>query len=100
MKIEIKRTLLVILLALGIIWDCLCMLKVIPFSYYAFSAVLIAGYSLLISCGFILLPFAKYDEKSSHYPELSSKEKALSGISIGLSAAWLCTFIACIAYPL
>lgn len=88
------------MLVLGIIWDCICMLRVIPFSYYTFSAVLIAGYSLLISYGFILLTFKKYDEKSSHYSELSSKEKVLSGISIGLSAAWLCTFIACIVYPL
>lgn len=100
MKIKTKRAVMLVLLFCGVVWNCLCMQTAIPLKYFTFSAIVIAGYSLMLACWSLLFPHTKPDEKSNPYAKLTSKEKSLSGMTLSLSAAWLITCIACIVYPL
>ncbi len=97
MKIKTKRTVMIVFLLAGVIWNCLCILNVIPLSYFSVSAIIIGGYSFIIALMPLLFPpFIKIDEKSNHYSELTIKEKYLSVITIVLVVVWIITLITCI----
>ncbi|BAK97856.1 hypothetical protein OBV_06580 [Oscillibacter valericigenes Sjm18-20] len=97
MNIKAKRTIMVILLFAGVVWNCLCLLGIIPLSYFALSALAVGGYSLSIIFLPLLLPaLAKADEKSAFYPELTWSEKRLSVVMLALITAWVVTLAACI----
>ncbi|MEA4934496.1 MAG: hypothetical protein VB071_13080 [Lawsonibacter sp.] len=101
MKIRTKRILMFLVLLLGVIWNCLCLLHAMQRSCYSVSVILIGGYALAFLLVPLLFPaLSKADEKSNCYSELTQKEKRSAGIMIGLIAAWLVTLIACVAYPI
>lgn len=101
MRINTKRIIMIIFLLLGTVLNCLCYFNIIPLGYFSFSAVLIAGYSLVIIYLPILFPgIAKADEKSKHISELEHKEKQLLWVMAGLICAWAGSMIACIVYSL
>jgi len=48
MKISTKRILMLLFLVAAIIWNCLCILNVLPLSLFTVSAVAVGGYSFMI----------------------------------------------------
>jgi len=100
MKIRTKRILMLLLLVAGVIWNCLCILKVLPLKLFTVSLVSIGGYSFMII--FIPLFFpgsAKSKEKSLYIHNLTKPAKQMSNATICFAFAWLVTLIICIVYP-
>lgn len=100
MKIRTKRILMLLLLVAGVIWNCLCVLKVLPLSLFTISVVAIGGYSFMIIFIPLLFPgSAQSREKSPYILDLTKREKQMSNATICFAFAWLVTLIACIVYP-
>lgn len=101
MKIRTKRILMLLLLFASVIWDCLCVLNVLPLSLFTVSVVAVGGYSFMIIFVPLLFPSnAQARENSTYIHDLTEQERQMSGATIGLAFAWIVTLIACIVYPL
>lgn len=100
MKIKTKRILMLLLLVVGVIWNGLCMLKVLPLSLFTISVIAICSYSFMIIFIPLLFPsIAQFKEKSLYIHDLTKLEKQLSNITVCFTFAWLVTLIGCIVYP-
>lgn len=100
MKIGTKRIFMLLALFIGVIWNCLCLIHVMPHSYCSVSVILIGGCALAFLFVPLLFPaLSKADEKSN-CSTLTQKEKRSAGIMAGLITAWIVTLIACVVYPI
>jgi len=92
---------MLLLLLAGVIWDCLCVLNVLPLSLFTVSVVAVGGYSFMVIFVPLLFPNnAQAGENSTYMHDLTEREKQMSGATICLAFAWIVTLIACIVYPL
>ena len=99
MRIDVKRYILTAALALGTLWDVLCLFGMFQRKWmFSISIVSIGSLCTLIPLLFGSL-FPK-DEKSKEIVELDTKEKAGAGVMICLAFVWVATAIACFVYPL
>ena len=100
MKINTKRILMLLFLVAAIIWNCLCILNVLPLSLFTVSAVAVGGYSFMIIFIPLLFPaIAQTQEKSTYIQDLAKREKQMSFATICLALIWIVTLIICIVYP-
>ncbi|WP_312648974.1 hypothetical protein [Aminipila sp.] len=101
MKIRTKRILMLLLLFASVIWDCLCVLNVLPLGLFTVSVVAVGGYSFMVIFVPLFFPnSAQARENSTYIHDLTKRERQMSGATIGLAFAWIVTLIACIVYPL
>lgn len=101
MKIKTQRILILIILAAGIIWNCICILNILPLSLFTVSAIVVGGYSFMIIVIPLLFPgIAQVMEKSAYIHDLTKREKQMSYAMICLAFAWVVTLISCIVSPL
>ena len=99
MKIDVKRYILTAALALGTLWNVLCLFGMFQRKWmFSLSIVSIGTLCTLIPLAFPAL-FPK-DEKSKYIVELDQKEKMGAGVMICLAFVWTATMIACFVYPL
>jgi len=97
MKTRTKRILMLLFLAAGIMWDCLCLRSVLPLSLFPVSAVAISGYSILIIFVPLFFPgSAQAREKSTYIHDLTKQEKQISYATICLAFIWMVSVISCI----
>ncbi len=96
MSIKSKRIAFAVSVALASIWNCCCLVELIPFSKWPFSFTLTSVATLLVLMPLLFPLLAKVDEKSKYYRELENGEKAVAGITIILSAVWIVTILACL----
>lgn len=100
MKIKTKRLLMLLLLLIGIVWNCLCIFNIIPLNLFIVSAVAIVGYSFIINFKPLLFSGITHTrEKSTYIHDLTKGEKQISYAAICLALVWIVTLIACIVYP-
>ncbi len=98
MKIKTKRTLMLLLLLVGVVWNCLCVCNVLQLSLFWVSVVAVGGYSFIFVFAPLLFPSIAHARGISTYMhDLTEREKQMSGLTICLTFAWIVTLIACIA---
>ncbi len=92
-----KRNLLVVGLALGILWNCLCVMGLLPFDKWRFSLTIV-GFALLFTLIPLMLPaiFQK-DEKSEDHAQQKPGTRLFAGASVGLLVLWGLSLIVCAA---
>lgn len=99
MNINTKRSIMLSLLAVAVIWNGLCLLGVLPLLYFRLSVFLLAECSAVMVFVPLLFPaFRTAAGTSSAYSALTPKEKRLSLVTIALAAAWIATLAVCVAY--
>ena len=99
MKIGVKRYIFTAALALGVLWNFLCLFGMFQRKWqFSLSVVSIGSLCTLIPLMFRSL--RPKDEKSKYVAELSAKEKAGAGLMICLAFVWVTTMVACFVYPL
>ncbi len=99
MSIKTKRYGMLSSLAVAVVWNGLCLLGILPLSYFRLSVFLLAGYSAAMIFVPLLFPaFRTASGTSSAYSALTPKEKRLSLVTLGLAAAWIATLAVCVAY--
>ena len=100
MKVKTRGILLIVLAALGVIWNLLCLTGLFPLEKWGFSLTFM-GIAGLINIIPLFIPFnRKADEKSEHISGLNKKDKIFAGLSIVFIVAWAITAAACLVYPL
>lgn len=100
MSIKIKRIILALTLLLASVWNCSCLLELIPFTKWPFSLSIVSVVSLIVLIPLLFPAFFKVGERSRYHKELTKIEKLFAGITISLLALWAVTVIACLVYPL
>lgn len=91
---------MLLLLLAGVVWNCLCVLNVLPLSLFSISVVAVGGYSFVVIFVPLFLPSnAHARENSTYMRDLTEREKQMSGLMICLTSAWIVTLIACVVYP-
>ncbi|WP_312939143.1 hypothetical protein [Oscillibacter sp.] len=99
MNIKTKRAAMLSLLAVSVVWNGLCLLGVLPLSYFKLSVFLPAGCAAAVVFVPLLFPaFRTAGGTSNAYSALTPKEKCLSLVTLGLAAAWIVTLAVCVAY--
>lgn len=95
MKIKTKRIIMILILFIGIVWNTLCLIKVLNYDMYIYSVFTIGGYSTIVSFSRLFFPSIE-GEKSNYIKELTQKEKKSAVIAIILIIIWIVTLIPCI----
>lgn len=97
MRRKTKRNLLVVGLALGILWNCLCVMGLLPIGRWRFSLTIV-GFALLFTLIPLMLPSVfQQDEKSEDHAQQKPGTRLFAGASVGLLALWGVSLIVCIA---
>ena len=99
MKIDAKRYILTAALALGTLWNVLCLLGMFQRKWMLSISIVSIG-SLFTLIPLMFRTFSPSDEKSEYIAELDAKEKTGAGVMICLAFVWVATLIMCFAYPL
>src|SRR5690625_3062621 len=95
MKINTKRIIMILILFIGIIWNILCLTKVLNYDMYIYSVFTIGGYSAIVAFAGLFFPGID-KEKSKYIKELTQKEKKSAVIAVILIIIWIITLIPCI----
>lgn len=91
---------MLLFLVAGIVWNCLCVLNVLPLSFFTVSVVAVGGYCFMIIFIPLLFPgITQTMEKSTYIHDLAKREKQVSYATICLAFMWMVTLIICIVYP-
>ena len=98
MKTEVKRHMMMTVLALGTIWDILCLLGMFR-RKWMFSLAIVSLGSLCTLIPLMLRNPFPNDEKSKYTAGPEAKEKADAVLAVCLLFAWVITLIACLVYP-
>jgi uncharacterized RDD family membrane protein YckC len=87
--VKVSRVIFAAALVLGVIWNILCLVGVLPFGVWHLTFTIV-GFGALC----VLLPHALRKTDGS------TAGRNAAGIAIGEFAAWVVTVIACLVYPL
>ncbi len=97
MKNKTKRNRLVVGLALGILWNCLCVMGLLPFDKWRFSLTIV-GFALLFTLIPLMLPsMFRQDEKSEYRAYRKPGTRLFAGAAVGLLALWGVSLVVCVA---
>ena len=97
MSIIVQRAVFIAGLALGAVWNCLCLFGVVSASWLV--SLTFAGIGSL----FVLIPLLfpsllQKREKSRHTSEQEAEEKVLAVASLAFLITWALTVVACLVY--
>lgn len=97
MSIRAKRAILFAALAIGCIWNSLCLISFLHIKQYVYSLIFVGGICFIMNFKYLFLSFTK-NEKSAYIKTLTPSEKIWAGIAALLATVWIGTAIACMIY--
>lgn len=100
MSIKIKRVIFTTAIVVGVIWNVLCLLKLLPLEKWSFSLAIVGIGSLFTLIPLLFSVAFQKDEKSKYMADLEKRERIYAGITIGSTVVWTVTIVACLVYPL
>ncbi len=93
-----RKWLLSLCLLLGLLWNVLCLVQVLPMENFRVSFLLLHGGMLIFFLSLLFSPPKEREPKP--YQKMTAEERRFFAFLLCLSAAWLISTIACIVYPL
>jgi uncharacterized membrane protein len=96
MKIQTKRAVFIITLCVGVLWNILCLVGILPVDKCMVTLPIIFMGTFLILLPYIYPSMSNSLEKSKYIKELNKKEKTLAVITLALIFCWAVTLIMCL----
>lgn len=97
MRIIIQRAVFIAALALGAIWNCLCLFGAIS-AAWQFSLIFVGFGSLFVLIPLLFPSLFRKRERSKYTADLETEEKVLAAASVAFLFTWVLTAAACLVY--
>ena len=99
MSIKVKRSMLMAALALGTLWDILCLCGMFRRKWMVSLAIVSIG-SLCTLIPLMFQSLRPNGGKSKYAAETETTKKVGAGLTVCLWFAWAVTLIVCLVYPI